>query len=243
MSLDMINMFNELIMKGKGDEKKIWIRNISISLLIHSIFIIVLIIIFSINQNRAKINPRFFYIETKEYEKPSDVIREEMNNEKTEQKLQDISNLKNEDKSTYFVSLSNIKADTTNLDQIYKESSLNLSIKYPKGWTFIDQNINKKLDGVTFWAANVSYSPPPYIHLEVVNKYLFNEKRFKYKIKLHECIAFYNDPEELASQVNQSFYLHTDSDQDYIIKLIINGRQNFESFQPKFLAILKSFNI
>jgi hypothetical protein len=243
MSLDNTNMFTELSAQDNGDEKKIWIRNISLSLLIHCFFIIILILIFSINQNRAKINPVFFYIETKDYEKPSNVIKDETTNEKMERNIQGLSNLKTEDKSINFVSLSNLKADTTNLDQLYKESSLNLSIKYPNGWTFLDQNRNRKLDGVTFWAANVSYSPPPYIHLEVVDRYLFNEKRYKHQIKLNDCTAFYNDPEELAGQVNQSFYLHTDSDEDYIIKLIINGRQNFDSFQPEFLAILKSFRI
>ncbi len=43
-------------------------------------------------------------------------------------------------------------ADTTSLQQIYSESTLNVTIKYPVGWTFIDQNLDKKLDGVTFWS-------------------------------------------------------------------------------------------
>ncbi len=228
--------------ESKG-ETKVWFRNIFLSLSFHLILFIALIFIYKLNQDKARINPGFFYIETKQYEKNPDIINENLSNEKVEKKVQNLSNLKTEDKSTYFVSLSNIKADTTNLDQLYKESSLNLSIKYPKGWTFIDQNRNKKLDGVTFWAADVSYNPPPYIHLEVVDKYLFNEKRYKHKIELHDCVAFYNEPEELSGQVNQSFYLRTDSDEDYIIKLIINGKQNFDSFQPKFLGILKSFSI
>ena len=66
-----------------------------------------------------------------------------------------------------FYSFSNIKADTSGLDQIYKESTLDVTIKYPAGWTYVDQDIKNKLDGITFWSNLGNYSPPPYVHLEV----------------------------------------------------------------------------
>ena len=90
------------------------------------------------------------------------------------------------------LSFSDIIADTSNLDQVYSEPTLNVSIKYPKGWTFIDQNKKKKLDGVTFWANDGKYNPPPYIHLEVVDKDMFIEKRFSYKMDLENYKAYYN---------------------------------------------------
>ena len=68
--------------------------------------------------------------------------------------------------STYF-SFGDEIVDTTLLEQLYSEQTLNVRVKYPAGWKFIDQNNNGKLDGVTFWAAAVNYNPPPYIHLEV----------------------------------------------------------------------------
>ena len=140
------------------------------------------------------------------------------------------------------VSFSDIIADTTNLDQVYTESTLNVSIKYPKGWTFIDQNKKKKLDGVTFWASDGQYKPPPYIHLEVVSNDMFIEKRFSYKMKLEKYQAYYNDPEEMQGYMTQIFYISTGNDEDFRLKLMMKGKTEFYSFQPKFWAILKSFN-
>ena len=77
-----------------------------------------------------------------------------------------------------FFTLNDQNADTTLLEQLYSEQTLNVRVKYPAGWKFIDQNNNGKLDGVTFWATTGNYNPPPYIHLEVKEKYLFSENRF-----------------------------------------------------------------
>ena len=44
----------------------------------------------------------------------------------------------------------NQNADTTSLEQIYNESTLNVSIKYPIGWIFIDQNVDKSWMGLLF---------------------------------------------------------------------------------------------
>ncbi len=140
-----------------------------------------------------------------------------------------------------FIDINNLSADTTQLMQTYKESSLNVRIKYPPGWTYIDQNVKNKLDGVTFWASAGTFNPPPYIHLEVKEKYLFNPERFKYKIKINDYTAYFNDPEELAGQFSQVIYLRTDSDEDYSLKLIITGKESFYSFQPMFFAMLKTF--
>ncbi|HVO73371.1 MAG TPA: hypothetical protein VMT35_05075 [Ignavibacteriaceae bacterium] len=145
------------------------------------------------------------------------------------------------DPASLNVNFNDLSADTTQLMQIYKESSLNVRIKYPPGWTYIDQNVKNKLDGVTFWASAGTYNPPPYIHLEVKEKYLFNLERFKYKIKINDNIAYFNDPEELAGQFSQTIYLRTDSDEDYSLKLIMNGKDSFYSFQPVFFGMLKTF--
>ncbi|MDR3611637.1 MAG: hypothetical protein P4L27_13795 [Ignavibacteriaceae bacterium] len=132
--------------------------------------------------------------------------------------------------------------DTSGLIQVYSEKTLNVKIKYPLGWTFIDQDKDNKLDGVTFWVNNGIFNPPPYIFLEVKEKYLFNPSRYKFNTKLRNSMAYYNDPEELEGQVSQIFYIRTDTDQDFSIKLIMNGKDTFMAFQPIFFAMIKSFN-
>jgi len=114
-------------------------------------------------------------------------------------------------------------------------------MKYPAGWTYIDQDVNKKLDGVTFWSAIGNYSPPPYINLEVRDKDLFDANRYKFNLKTWGYTIFYNDPEELESQVSQIFYIRTNYGEDFSLKLIMNGRDEFKSFQPVFFGMLKSF--
>jgi hypothetical protein len=132
--------------------------------------------------------------------------------------------------------------DTLGLDQVYSEKTLNVKIKYPVGWTFVDQDRHNKLDGVTFWASNGIFDPPPYIFLEVKEKYLFNPSRYKFSTKLANSVAWYNDPEELEGQVSQVFYIRTETEDDYSIKLIMNGKDTFIAFQQIFFGMIKSFN-
>lgn len=133
-----------------------------------------------------------------------------------------------------------ILVDSLDLVQIYSEKTLNLSLKYPAGWVFIDQNKNNKLDGVTFWSAEGIYQPPPYIHLEVVDKDYFDERRFKFKVNQFNCIWYFNDPKKLENQITQEVYIRTEGDEDFKLKLIIRGEEQFKDFQPRFFAIIKS---
>lgn len=242
MVLEDKNISSSTVDTDQKNEVKIWTRNFILSLFIHLILIISLIFIYDVNQKKAKINPDFLYVDTRVYEKPNasieKVLENKNNNQRSDEPKEDTKKLE----VTKYVSFSDLKVDTTNLDQIYKESTLNVSIKYPKGWTYIDQNKNKRLDGVTFWSIDGNFNPPPYLHLEVIDKYLFNKKRYKYRLELKNCDAYYNDPEELAGQISQTFYLKTNSDEDYQLKIIMKGMENFKSFQPKLWAILKSFS-
>ena len=134
-----------------------------------------------------------------------------------------------------------VGADTSGLEQVYHENTRNVTLKYPLGWSFLDQNVKSRLDGVTFWFSAGNINPPPYIHLEVKEKYLFNEKSFKYNSKQEDCVYYYNDPEEMAGQVSQLIYVRTEDSEDYSIKLIISGGDAFKGFQPTFYGIIKSF--
>jgi hypothetical protein len=145
------------------------------------------------------------------------------------------------EEENFFYNFSEFEYDASDPEQIYSESTLDVTLNYPNGWTYIDQNVKNKLDGVTFWLVKGNYNPPPYVHLEVKEKYLFNPARFKYKMELNGNIAYYNNPEELEGQISQVVYIRTDSDEDYSVKLIMKGREEFKSFQPVFFNMIKSF--
>ncbi|MDP2366286.1 MAG: hypothetical protein Q8M94_21240 [Ignavibacteria bacterium] len=223
------------------NQNKLWIRNFLLSVFLHLLFIAAFMYFYGWHVDKSKINAGFFTLDTKEFDRQelTETIKEnDITEEKDflpEQKINKIGESKS-------ISFSDIVADTTNLDQVYSEPTLNISIKYPKGWTFIDQNKNKKLDGVTFWASDGLYNPPPYIHLEVVNKEMFIEKRYSYKLDFEKYQAYYNDPEEMQDYVTQIIYIRTNEDEDFKLKLMMKGETEFKSFQPRFWAILKSFN-
>ena len=140
-----------------------------------------------------------------------------------------------------FYDFSNTAADTTNLVQVYKENTLDVSLKYPAGWTYLDQNVKHTLDGVTFWTTSTKYNPPPYVHIEVKDKDLFNPKRFEHNYKTRNYTAYYNEPEELSGQITQIIYIRTNTEKDFSIKLIMKGEEAFKSFQPIFFGMVKSF--
>lgn len=230
-------------MKKLSVDKKRKLISILASLLIHTL-IFVLILISGISSNQLpQINHQVILLQTENFNRETDsqVTSPKSNkeNEKTEtektEKKEEIS-----DAQYLIVNPADLIADTTNLDQLYSENTLNLSIKYPKGWTYIDQNRKNKLDGITFWSVEGIYNPPPYIHLEVVEKYLFNPNRYKYKAKQFNCEWYFNDPVNLEGQVSQEIYVRTENDEDFLIKLIMVGDEQFRSFQPKFFAIVKS---
>jgi hypothetical protein len=133
--------------------------------------------------------------------------------------------------------------DSTDLDSIYNEDSRGVSIKFPAGWTFLDQRVNSKFDGVTFWPPNQSSDNIPYIHLEVVEKELFSISRYEFSSKQSDFIWYFNSPEIIDDFVHFEIYIQTQKDVDYKIKLIVKGLTNFEGFYPKFLAMLRSLKL
>ena len=135
------------------NQNKLWIRNFSISIFLHLLMVVAFMYFFGLQSERAKINAGFFTLDTKEFVPNKSDLTETIkeNNLNDEKKLPEEQKTKEIEESKT-ISFSDIIADTTNLDQVYSEPTLNISIKYPKGWSFIDQNKKKKLDGVTFWA-------------------------------------------------------------------------------------------
>ncbi|MBI5660555.1 MAG: hypothetical protein HRF52_01095 [Ignavibacterium sp.] len=229
-------------MKKFSPDKRRRLISLISSLLMHIIFF-ALIIISGISSNQIpKVNRQIITLESIQIDKQS---KTEIENEKLNEEYEsrDSKTQPNEEISEGNLILVNPKdlvADTTDLVQIYSEKTLDLSIKYPKGWTYIDQTKKNKLDGVTFWSVEGIYNPPPYIHLEVVEKYLFNPARYKYKAKQFNCEWYFNDPVNLEGQISQEIYIRTDNDEDFSVKLIMKGEEQFRAFQSKFFAIVKS---
>ncbi len=223
------------------NQKKMWIESISISVFFHLIVLGLLFYFYGLQTDKTKINSIFLTLDTKKSGPELNSAEKYLNSEHILQKKSlEKQNTKITDE-VRTLSFTDIIADTTNLDQIYSEPTLNVSIKYPKGWTFIDQNQKDKLDGVTFWETDGLYNPPPYIHLEVVDNEMFLEKRYAYKINLEKYKAYYNDPEEMQGYLTQVVYIRTENDEDFKIKLMMKGETEFKAFQPRFWAILKSF--
>lgn len=231
-------------MKKLTPDKRRRIFSLISSLLLHTVFF-ALIIISGISSNQIpKINRQLITLESIQIDKDvkSDIQKENISEES---EIRNQNNQPAEDKSEnnlILVNSEDLIADTTGIDQIYSEKTLNLSIKYPKGWTFIDQTKKNKLDGVTFWSVEGVYNPPPYIHLEVVEKYLFNPNRYKYKVKQFNCEWYFNDPVNLEGQISQEIYIKTEDDEDFSVKLIMKGEDQFRAFQSKFFAIVKSLD-
>ena len=243
---------NLALMKYNEDS---YFVSISISIILHSLIILALVFIFDVTVNSLhKTNP-YVQVYTSEFEniKNANSGVEEKHNDKLlpvkkviKKEAEPKKIIEEKDKQpnenvVSFLNFSETNADTANLDQIYRESTLNVSMRYPKGWTYIDQNVKEKLDGVTFWALNGRYKPPPYIHVEVKEKYLFNESRYKNKRPEKNYVIFYNDPVELAGQISQILYIRTEDDKDFSIKLIMNDVNSFKSFQPEFFGMIKTF--
>jgi hypothetical protein len=231
-------------------KKDRWFNRFNFSLLasavMHSLLFFIFLFIYSLTFENPIINTD--YVEMQLPLSSFDQIEDsqtQSNNEndvKTEKVTQTFDKVAEayEDAGFYY-NFTDINADTTTLDQLYSEQTLKVRVKYPAGWTFIDQNVGEKLDGVTFWALTKEFNPPPYIHLEVKDKYLFSESRFKYRKDYRNFSIYYNDPEELEGQVTQIIYIRTDTDEDYSLKLIMKEREAFKRFQPRFFGMVKSF--
>ncbi len=222
------------------------ILSFSVSAVIHAAIILIAVIIINLNSGRPKINPSYVQVvaqqsnlgnatSPKDYsEKLKDIIQNKSSGEK-------LNPVNQTEIKTSVGTFSELNADTTDLDQTYKESTLNVTIKYPAGWTFLDQDVRNKLDGVTFWSSAGNFQPPPYIHLEVKDKELFSPGRYRYKTKMGNFELYYNDPEVLENQYSQTIYIRTESDEDFSLRLIMVGKDAFRSFQPIFFGMIKTF--
>jgi hypothetical protein len=210
------------------------------SVFIHSGVFILAGYLLSRQLNKLVVNT--IYVEFLNKEENSFSKSEIINDKKEETKPSEEIKPVQKKAGAYFYNFTETNYDTSSLMQVYKESTLNVSLRYPNGWTYLDQDVKNKLDGVTFWAVDKNYEIPPYVHLDVCDKTIFNSSRFKYKFSSNGSDYYYNDPEELEGHFTQVIYIRTNADEDYSIKLIVKGKEAFRSFQPVFFNMAKSFN-
>lgn len=218
------------------------------SLLFHILIFLIAYFFTNLHINKINLNAGYVQVFTSQLERKSlNLDRSIVPNSREEEDQKKNNSDKNsssemlENDSESAVSFLDEKADTLPLQQVYSETSLNVMIKYPAGWTFVDQNVDEKLDGVTFWTNSFNIIPPPYVHLEVCEKDLFIPERFKYNLKLRNAVLFFNEPENIANYYSQTFYFRTEISKDFRVKLTIRGKEAFESFKPVFYGMLKSF--
>jgi hypothetical protein len=225
----------------------------SMSLIMHALIFTIAALILNSSIEETRVGSPYVQIRTIEAQPDLQPVKP---NEKTDSETQEITEKRNlpieneqlpkkqselNNPTSLFYDFSDSPADTSDLVQVYKESTLDVSLKYPAGWTYIDQNLKNTLDGVTFWTTSTRFNPPPYVHIEVKDKELFNPNRFKHSYKTRNYTAYYNEPEELEGQITQIIYIRTDTEKDFSLKLIMKGEEAFKSFQPVFFGMVKSF--
>ncbi len=240
-------------LKLKTDKQEYPVFGFSMSLFIHALIITAAAVILNSSIEESKTGSPYVQIRTIESQPELKTIEPEQKTvNETQDAKKEISPAEEKkvtpEKETIqnssdavFYDFSDSNADTTNLVQVYKENTLDVSLKYPAGWTYLDQNVKNTLDGITFWTTAANYNPPPYVHIEVKDKDLFNPKRFKHNYKTRNYTAYYNEPEELSGQITQIIYIRTNTEKDFSLKLIMKGEEAFKSFQPVFFGMVKSF--
>lgn len=239
--------------KLKTDKQEYPVLGFSMSLVLHALIITAAALMMHSSLEESRAGSPYVQIRTIETapatenavtREKTEVVKKEHAETKTpaeEKKETPAEESSDNTAAALFYDFSGASADTSNLVQIYSESTLDVSIKYPAGWTYIDQNVKSKLDGVTFWTTSTKFNPPPYVHVEVKDKDLFNAGRFKHNYKTRNYTAYYNEPVELEGQITQIIYIRTNTEKDFSLKLIMKGREAFREFQPVFFGMVKSF--
>jgi hypothetical protein len=210
--------------------------NFLLSVFIHSILFLGTAYLFSLTFEKPIINSVYLTLPKNESTAQKELIKELLKEDATNPEQ-----IATDETTGAFLNFNKADYDTSKIKQVYKESTLNVSVRYPNDWTYLDQNVKNKLDGVTFWSAKGNYDIPPYIHLEVQDKYIFNPARWENKLEHKGNIYYYNEPEEIEGYFTQIIYIRTDSEEDYSLKLMTKGKEVFQSFQPVFFSMAKSF--
>ncbi|MCX8056660.1 MAG: hypothetical protein N3F03_03490 [Ignavibacteria bacterium] len=213
-------------------------KGIIYSSLLHVILVVIIQILLQIDFNqpqRIKIKKiRQFAVELKEIQEPNPPILIDGVSSK------DTSLLKAE--KPHFAGF---EIDTTEIINRYEENTLQVSILYPIGWTYLDNKVKDIIDGVIFFPGeNSNYDRRISVLIQVnTQKNLFNPRLYDSSFTYNKVVYYISNPQKIYEQVTQTVYIRTGSFKaDFLIKLTAPNEVEFKKFQPVFFAMVKSFS-
>jgi hypothetical protein len=138
-----------------------------------------------------------------------------------------------------------IEIDTTEIVNRYEENTLNVSILFPIGWIYFDNQVNNIIDGIIFMPGEESsYDRRLSVLIQVnTNKNLFNPRLYDSSFTYNGMTFYVSKPQITFQQVTQSIYVRTGTFKaDFLIKCTSPNEAEFRKFQPVFFAMVRSFS-
>ncbi|MFN4111380.1 MAG: hypothetical protein ACK4G1_03840 [Ignavibacteria bacterium] len=138
-----------------------------------------------------------------------------------------------------------IEIDTTTIINRYEENTLNVSILFPVGWIYFDNQVKNIIDGIIFIPGeNSNYDRRLSVLIQVnTQKNLFNSRLYDSSFTFNRLEYYISNPQKIYEQVTQTVYVRTGSFKaDFIIKLTSPNEIEFKKFQPTFFAMVRSFS-
>jgi hypothetical protein len=138
-----------------------------------------------------------------------------------------------------------IEIDTTEIVNRYEENTLNVSILFPIGWIYFDNQVNNIIDGIIFMPGEESsYDRRLSVLIQVnTNKNLFNPRLYDSSFTYNGMTFYVSKPQITFQQVTQSIYVRTGTFKaDFLIKCTSPNEVEFRKFQPVFFAMVRSFS-
>jgi len=138
-----------------------------------------------------------------------------------------------------------IEIDTTSIINRYEENTLNVSILFPVGWIYFDNQVKNIIDGIIFIPGeNSNYDRRLSVLIQVnTQKNLFNSGLYDSSFTFNRVEYYISKPQKIFEQVTQTVYIRTGSFKaDFIIKLTSPNEIEFKKFQSTFFAMVRSFS-
>ncbi len=213
-------------------------KSVYYSLIVHLVCVIIIQLLLGIDFSesaRIRIKKiKQFAVELKELEesKPQVTIEGLSKRDTTTNKLEKVI-------------FAGIEIDTTSIINRYEENTLNVSILFPVGWIYFDNQVKNIIDGIIFIPGeNSNYDRRLSVLIQVnTQKNLFNSGLYDSSFTFNRVEYYISKPQKIFEQVTQTVYIRTGSFKaDFIIKLTSPNEIEFKKFQSTFFAMVRSFS-
>jgi len=213
-------------------------KSVYYSLIVHLVCVIIIQLLLGIDFSesaRIRIKKiKQFAVELKELEesKPQVTIEGLSKRDTTTSKLEKVI-------------FAGIEIDTTSIINRYEENTLNVSILFPVGWIYFDNQVKNIIDGIIFIPGeNSNYDRRLSVLIQVnTQKNLFNPGLYDSSFTFNRVEYYISKPQKIFEQVTQTVYVRTGSFKaDFIIKLTSPNEIEFKKFQSTFFAMVRSFS-